>query len=292
MFERYVESARRTIQIAESEAVRLGSSEIGTEHILLGLLRNSALVNEVMTGLAVPELSDEIMTHLAHVTTKSRPRETPLSTESKEVLVRAREEAQTLSHRYLNNYHILVGLLRVEESYAAQVLRRKGLSADYVRGQISVRGRLEQEYAPRLATDTPDKSPAERSLDDFELLATELAQLDDYAGALKLIDKAIADPSLERNQTVRRLVPIASAIATTIGDLQSVQRYYELWLTCDPDETLALYGLACCLKKQGKADEASKVAGKCFKLSVAEGGEIGKGLAEMIVKRWPEFRTD
>jgi hypothetical protein len=143
----------------------------------------------------------------------------------------------------------------------------------------------------RLMTDTPDKSPAERNLPELELRVTELAQLDDYAGALWLIDEAIADPNLDRNRTIRRLVPIAAAVARTIGDIQSAQRYYDLWLTCDPDETLALYGLACCLKKQGKADEANRVAGKCYKLCVAEGGEIGEGLAEMVVKRFPEVAS-
>jgi hypothetical protein len=208
--------------------------------------------------------------------------------QSQRVLAAAEEEAEGLAHRHVSNHHILLGLLHVEDCFAAQLLRRHGLSADYLREQIPTL--LEEKPAPPMANAAiPDTSPAERKLYELDRRVIELFHLNDYQAAMKLVDDAVADPTLNRAQTIRRLVPIASVIARIIGDLDLVKRYCELRLACDPEDTVARYALADCLALQGKTDEAVDTARKAYELNLGS-GKVGDGLAELIEKRFPEIK--
>ncbi len=148
MFERYNEGARRVIFFARYEASQFGSPYIETEHLLLGLLRqDKALMDRFLPRVASAE---SIRTQIEERTLKAKPVSTsvdlPLSNECKRVLAYAAEEAERLSHKHIGTEHLLLGLLREEKSFAAEILRERGLRLNELRKQSFERG--EQPGAP------------------------------------------------------------------------------------------------------------------------------------------------
>src|SRR5258707_3140883 len=136
MFDRYTEKARRVIFFARFEAGQYGSASIDTEHILLGLLREDrALMHRLRLDLS-PQIRDEIEKVMHRGTRVSTSVEIPLSADSHKVLQFAAEEADRLADRHVATQHILLGLLRVEKSLAAELLMAKGAKADAIRLQI------------------------------------------------------------------------------------------------------------------------------------------------------------
>lgn len=139
MFERYNEGARRVIFFARYEASQYGSPYIETEHILLGLLRQDrALTNRFIT----PHSSIESIRKQIESKTEKREKvstsvDLPLSDECKRVLAYAAEEAERLGHRHIGTEHLLLGLMREEKSFAAGILRERGMELDAVRMELS-----------------------------------------------------------------------------------------------------------------------------------------------------------
>ncbi len=137
MFERYTEKARRVIFFARYEASQYGRSSIETEHILLGLLREDrALMSRFHLDLG-PEIRDEIDRVVYRGTRVSTSIEMPLSTDSQKIFTLAAEESERLGNRHIGTEHILLGILRVEESLAAKLLSAKGAKADVIRTQVA-----------------------------------------------------------------------------------------------------------------------------------------------------------
>src|SRR5262249_53380044 len=136
MFERYTEIAKQTIVFAKGEAAQLGSPEIGTEHILLALLRDEDVTSRLMEGLSVSQIRQDILAHASHRQELPPPVDLPLSTQSRKLLSLAEKEAEGLADRYVSNSHILLGLLRLGDSHA-QLLKSSGLSPDRVRTLIA-----------------------------------------------------------------------------------------------------------------------------------------------------------
>src|ERR1700692_3154674 len=138
MFERYTEKARRVIFFARYEASQFGSPCIETEHLLLGLLReDKALANRFLRSSAsVESIRKQIEAHTTLREKVSTSVDLPLSHECKRVLAYGAEEAERLNHQHIGTEHLLLGLLREEECFAAQLLREQGLTLDSVRGQV------------------------------------------------------------------------------------------------------------------------------------------------------------
>jgi ATP-dependent Clp protease ATP-binding subunit ClpC len=137
IFERYSENARRTVVRAKHEADRFGSLEVGAEHILLGLLRDCALISSTLEGFPVAEICAAVEAHIPRLELNPLPHDLPLSAEGRAALLLATEEAEKLDRRYVQNGHILLALVQSESSYAAQLLKEKGASADKLRIQIN-----------------------------------------------------------------------------------------------------------------------------------------------------------
>ena len=139
MFERYTEKARRVIFFARYEASQLGSPDIETEHLLLGLLReDKALTNRVLRSHAsVESIRQQIEGHTTIREKVSTSVDLPLSNESKRALVYAGEEAERLNHKHIGTEHLLLGLLREEKSFAAQILMERGLQLGQVREELA-----------------------------------------------------------------------------------------------------------------------------------------------------------
>ena len=140
MFERYTERARRVVFFARYEASQYGSAYIQTEHLLLGLLREDyATVRKCLpreTALA-ENIRAEIERRITIAERISTSVEMPLSAESKKVLPLAAGAADRLRHRRVDTEHVLLGLLEVNTSMAAQILADRGLAAPTVREHLA-----------------------------------------------------------------------------------------------------------------------------------------------------------
>ena len=137
MFERYAERARRVIFFARYEASIYGSPYIETEHLLLGLLREDRALAKWFPGQH--NVAAEIRAEIDKRVSKGDPFgpsvEVPLSGESKQILNLAAESAERLGHRYIETEHLLIGILRVEKSVAAQILLARGLNPQAIEEQ-------------------------------------------------------------------------------------------------------------------------------------------------------------
>lgn len=139
MFERYTESARRTIFFGRYEASQFGSPEIESEHLLLGLLRASQGVLKVVLGNSLR--AEDIRAAITEAVT-SHPKtptsvDLPFTNECKRILAYAAEEAMRLSHSHIGNEHILLGMLREKDCLAALILGKQGLELKKVRTLIA-----------------------------------------------------------------------------------------------------------------------------------------------------------
>ena len=137
MFERFTEEARQTMHSSKYQTDLLGSPKVETEHILLALLEDIRLTNRFLEGLSVENMRGEIFALVTRKPLPLLPRDIPLSRDARQALLFAGEEADLLGDGHVSNHHILLGLLRLENCLAAQVLRQEGLSADKVRSRIT-----------------------------------------------------------------------------------------------------------------------------------------------------------
>ncbi len=128
MFERYTENARRAFNFAREEAVQYGSPSIESGHLLLGMLReNDALATRIAgeTG-SVKSLREEIEAKISVGQLSSS--EMPVSTDTKEILTRAAEEAKHLGHKRIAQGHFLLGILSLDKCFAAKILEEHGVT--------------------------------------------------------------------------------------------------------------------------------------------------------------------
>jgi ATP-dependent Clp protease ATP-binding subunit ClpC len=138
LFERFTDRARRVVVLAQEEARALDHDDIGTEHLLLGLLREG-------NGLAVRALealgiSQDTVRHrveeLAGRGQQASSGHIPFRPEAKTVLRLALQESKDLGHHYIGTEHILLGLLREGDGVAARLLTELGAGVGRVRPQV------------------------------------------------------------------------------------------------------------------------------------------------------------
>jgi ATP-dependent Clp protease ATP-binding subunit ClpC len=187
MFERYTEKARRVIFFARYEASQFGSPYIETEHLLLGLLReDKALTNRFLRSHAsIESIRKQIEGRTTMREKVSTSVDLPLSQECKRVLAYAAEEAEHLSHKHIGTEHLLLGLLREEKSFAAEILHERGLRLSAIREEL---GRLQSEKSS-------SNRPKETSLlSEFSRDLTQAAlegQLDPLVGRENEVERVI-----------------------------------------------------------------------------------------------------
>src|SRR5688572_3378515 len=139
MYDRFTDRARKVMQLANQEAQRFNHEYIGTEHILLGLVKEgSGVAANVLKNLEVDlrrirlEVEKLVQSGPEMVTMGKLP-QTP---RAKKVIEYSMEEARNLNHNYVGTEHILLGLLREQEGVAAQVLMNLGLKLEEVREEV------------------------------------------------------------------------------------------------------------------------------------------------------------
>ncbi|MGH9507441.1 MAG: ATP-dependent Clp protease ATP-binding subunit [Terriglobales bacterium] len=186
MFERYTEKARRVVFFARYEASQCGSPYIETEHILLGLLReDKALTNRFLRSHATIEsIRKEIEGRTTPRERVSTSVDLPLSHECKRVLNYAAEEAERLTNKHIGTEHLLLGLLREERCFAAELLGSRGLRLAQVREELA-----------RAAQEKVSNRPKESSLlAEFSRDLTQAAmenQLDPLVGRRHELERMV-----------------------------------------------------------------------------------------------------
>ena len=214
MYERFTDRARKVMQLANQEAQRFNHEYIGTEHVLLGLIKEgSGVAANVLKNLDIDlrkirmEVEKLVQSGPDMVTMGKLP-QTP---RAKKVIEYSMEEARNLNHNYVGTEHILLGLLREQEGVAAQVLMNLGLKLEDVREEVlNLLGHGMEEGGERAgmgggrqpagagggggeATTKGGKSKTP-ALDSFGRDLTELAKqgkLDPVIGREKEIERAI-----------------------------------------------------------------------------------------------------
>jgi tetratricopeptide (TPR) repeat protein len=121
--------------------------------------------------------------------------------------------------------------------------------------------------------------------------STELLQGEDYEKALELLDNAInaATKTGEKSPWIPTVCNHAAVIADFAGHKDLVRRYYEQSLASDAENPRALYGLAAVFLEQGDTQLARAYATKCYDIVMRSTDRKGRGLLELITKRWPEL---
>ncbi len=199
MFERYTEKARRVIFFARYEASQFGSPYIETEHLLLGLLReDKALTNRFLRSHAsVESIRKQIEGHTTIREKVSTSVDLPLSNECKRVLAYAAEEAERLSHKHIGTEHLLLGLLREEKCFAAEILLERGLRLPTIREELQRttqdKPTAQQQKQQQRASNAPAQQE-QSMLAEFSRDLTQAAmdqQLDPLVGRDGEVDRVI-----------------------------------------------------------------------------------------------------
>jgi ATP-dependent Clp protease ATP-binding subunit ClpC len=201
MFERFTERARQVVVLAQDEARALKHNYIGTEHILLGLLREEeGLAARVLESLDITV--EEVRAQVARIVGQGDEVTTgqiPFTPRAKKVLELALREALSLGHNYIGTEHILLGLVRENEGVAARILLDFDADAEKIRNEIirmlSGPGRRQQGGA---SGGPPDKSKSSKLLDQFGRNLTKLAA------------EAKLDPVVGRQTEIERVMQILS----------------------------------------------------------------------------------
>jgi ATP-dependent Clp protease ATP-binding subunit ClpC len=196
MFNRFTERARKVIILAKEEAKRFNHDYIGTEHILLGLVREgegvAAMVLEKM-GVSLENIRIEIEKLVQPGPATQIIGDLPFTPRAKKALELAAEEARSLGHNYIGTEHLLLGLIREEEGVASQVLLNLNLDLSTVRNKVMEV--LGSELPGLGQSGAKTKTPA---LDAFGRDLTALAKEN------KL------DPVIDRQNEIERVIQILS----------------------------------------------------------------------------------
>ena len=198
-FEKFSERARRVLSLAQEEAQRFNHNYIGTEHILLGLVRET----EGVAARVLSNLNVELVKVRSAVEfiigrgERPTPGEIGLTPRAKKVIELAVDEARRLNHHYIGTEHLLIGLMREGEGVAAGVLESLGVSLEKVRDETS---RIIQSKSSGQSGSAPSSSRASRTptLDEMGVDLTKRAS----DGEL--------DPVIGRETELQRVIQILS----------------------------------------------------------------------------------
>jgi ATP-dependent Clp protease ATP-binding subunit ClpC len=194
MFNRFTERARKVIILAKEEARRFNHDYIGTEHILLGLIREgegvAAAVLQKM-GVSLENIRLEVEKLVQPGPTTQIIGDIPFTPRAKKALELAAEEARSLGHNYIGTEHLLLGLIREGEGIASQVLLNLGLDLNTVRNEVM---ELLGSALPGFGQGGQQAKTKTPALDAFGRDLTTLARenkLDPVIGRLQEIERVI-----------------------------------------------------------------------------------------------------
>ena len=198
MFNRFTERARKVILLAKEEAKRFNHDYIGTEHILLGLVREGEGVAAAVLasfGLSPEKIRLEVEKLVQPGPSTTISGDLPFTPKAKKVIELAMEEAHALGHNYIGTEHLLLGLIREGEGVASQVLMNLGLELERVR----------EEVMNLLGSDVPGYEMGQKSA------AAKTPALDAFGRDLtKLAKDGKLDPVIGRKNEIERVIQTLS----------------------------------------------------------------------------------
>lgn len=193
MWQRFTDRARKVIFYAQEEAQRLGETQVSTEHLLLGLVRETdSVAVRILDRLGVSP--QRIRAEIERYATRGEARygaEMQLTSRAKRVIDLAYDEARQLNNNYIGTEHLLLGLIREGEGLAARVLHKLGVDLDRARREVMNL----QEHEGQSPPSRPQRSRTP-TLDEFGRDLTEMAR----QGKL--------DPVIGRHNEVERVMQI------------------------------------------------------------------------------------
>ncbi len=202
--ERFTQRARRVLSLAQEEAERFQHNYIGTEHLLLGLMREEGgVAGRVLRELGLEQRRvEELVEQMTRASSRTTSTALDLSPGTKRVLELAVDEARRMGHHYIGTEHLLLGLVRQSEGVAIDVLKRLGISPEEIRRQTR---RVLQESP--VQTSQPANEPAQRPKRDagktplVDQLATDLTAL---------AQEGKLDPVVGRETEIERVIQVLS----------------------------------------------------------------------------------
>ena len=246
MFERFTDRARRVLVLAQEEARELNHAFIGTEHILLGLIREGeGVAAKALDALGITfEAVREKVEEAIGTNTNPSPGSPPFTPRAKKVLELSLREALQLGHSYIGTEHMLLGLVREGDGVAAQVLVQSGADLARVRQQViqmmsGQPGKDANAAAGPQGKTEGDASNGSAVLDQFGRNLTQLARegkLDPLVGREKEIERVmqvlsrrtknnpvlIGEPGVGKTAIVEGLAQrvVANQVPVTLADKQ------------------------------------------------------------------------
>ncbi|MBL0347122.1 ATP-dependent Clp protease ATP-binding subunit [Candidatus Villigracilis affinis] len=201
--ERFTQRARRVLSLAHQEAERARQNNIGTEHLLLGLMdEEGGVAGRVLRDLGMtPERVREVVQRVSGSATNFDPNRVELAAETQQVLEFAVDEARRLGHHYIGTEHILLALVRVE-STGMEALRRLGVTADQVRRQTRRVLNETASSSPTPAGPQTGKGGAANAAPKTPLVDQLASDLTSKAEEKKL------DPVIGRQKEIERVIQI------------------------------------------------------------------------------------
>ena len=199
----FTDRVRKVLSMAREEATRLHHDYVGTEHILLGLIREGeGVAAAILTNLNVDldELRERIEERVDVGKSDMTADEVPYTTRAKKVLEFSVAEARSLKHSYVGTEHLLLGLLREEKGIAAQVLEDVGVTIEMARNETIrlLGGELSSMESGGQASRSSEKKSKTPALDHFCRDLTDLAR----EGEL--------DPTIGREKEIERVIEVLS----------------------------------------------------------------------------------
>jgi ATP-dependent Clp protease ATP-binding subunit ClpC len=214
--ERFTQRARRVLSLAQEEAERLQHSYIGTEHLLLGLMReDGGVAGRVLRDLGLDQRRvEDLVERMTRAGQKTGNARLDLSPGTKKVLELAVDEARRMGHHYIGTEHLLLGLVRQPDGVAIEVLKRLNVSPEEVRRQTR---RVLQESPVQRSTDRPTNSttntndPQRPASPSPRKTAVKTPLVDQLATDLTaLAEEGKLDPVVGREMEIERVIQILS----------------------------------------------------------------------------------
>jgi ATP-dependent Clp protease ATP-binding subunit ClpC len=205
--ERFTQRARRVLSLAQEEAERLQHGQIGTEHLLIGLMREEGgVAGRVLRDLGLdPRRVEELVNRLTDSGQRQPGTTLELSTGTKKILELAVDEARRMGHHYIGTEHLLLGLVRQQEGVAIEVLRRLGISPEEVRRQTRrVLQESPMQTPPQPAQQAQTERP-QRTRGDKTPLVDQLA-----TDLTALAQEGKLDPVVGRETEIERVIQVLS----------------------------------------------------------------------------------
>jgi len=253
-FERFTKRARRVLQLAQEEAERLNSSVIGTEHLLVGLLREDSGVGARLLkeqGVTLPKVRAAVERRAGKGSFPLQGR-TELAERTKRVIELAVDEARQLRNRYIGTEHLLLGIVKEGQGIAAGILRGMGVTERIVRENLMLMS-LQPSPDPSQTKKAPGKSKS--LIEELGVNLTEQAR------------RGELDPVIGREKEIERVIQILSRRTKNnpaligepgVGKTAIVEGIAQRIVLGDIPETLAK-------KRMVRLDVGSLVAGTMYR---------------------------